>query len=65
MISRNLSQRLKRLEARVMPTGEPMVIRVVFVHPERGETGSRLVTIGRHVHDQGARGHTTATDNVS
>lgn len=64
MISRNLSQRLKRLEARVMPTGERIVIRIVYVDPERGETGSHLVTIDPHVHDQGARGHTTATDNV-
>jgi hypothetical protein len=34
MISRNLSQRLKRLEAHAMPAGVPMVIEVQFVSPQ-------------------------------
>jgi hypothetical protein len=40
MISRNLSRRLKRLEARAMPDGEPMVIEVQFVSPDKVVTGS-------------------------
>ncbi len=35
MINRNLSQRLKRLEAHVMPAGEPMVIDVRFVSADK------------------------------
>ncbi len=45
MISRNLSQRLKRLEARLMPAGEPMVIEVQFVSVEKVVTGSLLIEI--------------------
>jgi hypothetical protein len=43
---RNLSQRLKRLEARAIPAGEPMVIEVQFVSAEKVVTGSLLVEIG-------------------
>ena len=48
MTTRNLSQRLKRL---VLPTGEPMVMRIVFVDRELRETGSHLA-IGTHVQNQ-------------
>ena len=41
MISKNLSERLNRLEARVMPTGAPLVINVLFVAPGGEVTGSR------------------------
>ena len=34
MISRNLSRRLKRLETRLMPAGEPLIIQVQFVSPD-------------------------------
>jgi len=54
MTTRNLSQRLKRLEARVLPSGEPSVMRIVFVDPKLGETGSHLVTIGAHIQNQSA-----------
>jgi hypothetical protein len=46
MISRSLSQRLKRLEARTMPTvGEAMVIEVRFVSPDKVATGSLMIEI--------------------
>ena len=45
MIARNLSQRLKRLEARAMPADEPMVIEVQFVSVEKVVTGSLLIEI--------------------
>ena len=37
MISRNLSRRLERLEAVVIPTGPPQVIQIVFVSPKGEE----------------------------
>ena len=58
MISRNLSQRLKRLEARAMPAGEPMVIEVQFVSVEKVVTGSLLIEIGSHPHAPATRGQT-------
>ena len=45
MISRNLAQRLKRLEARVIQAGELMVIEVQFVSVEKVVTGSLLIEI--------------------
>lgn len=36
----HFSQRLKRLEARVLPTGDPMVMRIVFIDSDGGETAS-------------------------
>ena len=51
MITRNLSQRLKRLEARTVPAvGEPMVIEVRFVSPDKVVTGSLLIEIGPTPH---------------
>ena len=45
MISRNLSERLKRLEARVMPTGAPTVITVEYITKEGEVTSSYLVEV--------------------
>ena len=43
MISRNLSRRLERLEALVIPTGPPHVIQIVFVSPNgEDELGPRI-----------------------
>ena len=44
MISRSLSRLLKRLEARAMPAGEPMVMKIQFVAPREGviDTWRRL-----------------------
>ena len=43
MINRNLSRRLERLEALVIPTGPPHVIQIVFVSPNgEDELGPRL-----------------------
>ena len=47
MISRRLAQRLKRLEARSIPAGDPMVIEVRFVSPDKVVTGSVLIEIAR------------------
>ena len=44
MISRN-PQRLKRLEARAMTAGEPTVIEVQFVSPDKVVTASMSVTL--------------------
>ena len=56
MISRSLAQRLKRLEARSMPAGEPMVIEVQFVSVERVVTGSLSIEISSRHHAQPVRG---------
>ena len=45
MISRCLAKRLKRLEVRTMPAGDPMVIEVQFVSAARVVTGSLLIEI--------------------
>jgi hypothetical protein len=58
MISRSLSQRLKRLEARSMPAGEPMVIEVQFVSVEKVVTGSLSIEISSRPHAQPVRGQT-------
>jgi hypothetical protein len=55
MISRNLSRRLKRLEARAMPDGEPMVIEVQFVSPDKVVTGSLLIEVAALPHASAAR----------
>jgi hypothetical protein len=33
MINRSLSKRVQKLEARLIPTDEPMVIQIVYVSP--------------------------------
>ena len=43
MISRNLSKRLERLEARTMPAGVPMVMEIVFISPDGVVTDTLLV----------------------
>jgi hypothetical protein len=34
MISRNLAGRLKRLEDRMIPAGEPTIINVMYINPD-------------------------------
>ena len=46
---RSLSQRLKRLEARLVPAPEPRLIRVQFVAPDRRIVGGFAATIGAGV----------------
>jgi len=45
MIDRNLSRRLERLEALVIPTGPPQVIQIVFVSPNGDEEPGPTIEI--------------------
>jgi hypothetical protein len=45
MISRNLCRRLERIETRLMPAGEPLVIQVCFVYGAAERASRRKVTI--------------------
>jgi hypothetical protein len=67
MISRNLSLRLKRLEARATPAGDPMVIEIQFVSPRRS-MNTISVEIPQLANNYGPRGHAIRpripTDNV-
>ena len=47
MITRSFSKRLEKLEGRLIPTGEPIVIQIVFVSARDGSVkdGPRI-TIG-------------------
>ena len=45
MISRNLSQRLKRLEARTMPVGDPIAMKIQFVCPVKVVIDKRILTL--------------------
>jgi hypothetical protein len=48
MTTRNLSQRLKRLEARIIPASEPpMTMTIQFVGPDREVKSSLVVELGR------------------
>ena len=51
MISRNLSRRLERLETRLMPAGEPLVVEVQFVFTD----GSRIEGPRFTIPDAGGR----------
>jgi hypothetical protein len=55
MISRNISQRLKRPEARTMPAGVPTVMEIVFVTRDGVVTDTLLVEIPQRAHNEGAR----------
>jgi hypothetical protein len=47
MIGRKLSARLERLESRFLPSGEPIVLQVVFISPDgRAEDGPRYTVPG-------------------
>jgi len=57
MISRNLSRRLERLEASVIPTGLPHVIQIVFVSPNgEDELGPRIEIQAAPVAEKGPWG---------
>ena len=48
MTTRNLSQRLKRLEARITPPSDaPMTMTIQFVGPDREVKSSLVVELGR------------------
>jgi len=47
MITRNLARRLERLEIRLLPAGEPLVIQVHFVSPEGSRVDGPRFTIPR------------------
>ena len=47
MTSRTLSKRLERLETRMVPAGEPLVIQIEFVSPDGSvEEGPRITVQG-------------------
>jgi hypothetical protein len=47
MTCRTLSKRLQRLETRMMPVGEPVIIQVQYVSPDAsGEDGPRISVPG-------------------
>jgi hypothetical protein len=45
MISKNLSRRLEQLEARVMPTSQPVAVTIQFVSAEKVVTGSMSIEV--------------------
>jgi hypothetical protein len=47
MITRNLARRLERLETRLVPEGEPLVINVHFVSTDGSRVGGVRFTIPR------------------
>jgi hypothetical protein len=61
MIPRKVSQRLERLEERVIPASEPKVIHVQYVNSGGEVTGSHLVTIASHGPAPDRRGEATAS----
>jgi hypothetical protein len=52
MITRNFAQRLKRLEARAMLAGVPVVMEIVFVCPVEGVVSTLLVEFPERAYDQ-------------
>jgi hypothetical protein len=46
MINRNLARRLKRLEDRMMPTGEPTIINVSYVNPDGTRAPGGYAVVG-------------------
>jgi hypothetical protein len=46
MISRSLSKRVQKLEARLIPAGEPMVIQIQYVSPDGSVEEGPRYTIG-------------------
>jgi len=63
MTTRNLSQRLERLEAHAMPVGEPMVIEIQFVSPDKVVTGSLLMELAGLPHAASTGGQTWRPDS--
>jgi len=64
MISRNLSRRLERLEALVIPTGPPQVIQIVFVSPNgEDEFGPTIEIQAAPVGSKGPWGRPRRPDN--
>ena len=60
MTTRNLSQRLKRLESLIMPAGVAVTINVLFINPVTKEvTSSFVVRAGGRAQDQDPRQATT------
>ena len=53
MIGRTLSKRVQKLEARLIPTEEPMVIHIVYVSPDGTRTDG--YTVGGHARDASAQ----------
>ena len=47
MITRNMARRLERLEARLVPAGEPLVIQVHFVSPDGSRVAGPRFTVPR------------------
>ena len=47
MITRNLARRLERLETRLVPAGEPLVIQVHFVSPDGSRVDGPRFTVPR------------------
>jgi hypothetical protein len=56
-MTKSLSRRLERLEARAIPAGEPMVIRVQFVSADKVVIDTLSIEIGAHAHEHATRGH--------
>jgi hypothetical protein len=46
MITRTLSKRLRKLESRLAPTDEPMVIHIVYVSPDGTRKAGPRITCG-------------------
>jgi hypothetical protein len=64
MINRNLSRRLERLEALVIPTGPPLVIQIVFVDSnDERELGPRIEIPAAPVGSKGPWGRPRRPDN--
>ena len=47
MIGRSLTRRLERLETRLLPAGEPLVIQVHFVSPDGSRVDGPRCTVPR------------------
>jgi len=47
MISRNLARRLERLETRLVPAGEPLVVQIHYVSPDGSRVDGPRFTIPR------------------
>jgi hypothetical protein len=53
MITKNLSRRLKLLEARLTRNSEPIIMEIQFVSPDKVVTDTLLIEIGAQVPDPG------------
>ena len=57
MISRNLSRRLDRLEARLVPTSGPRFMEITVIAVETEEVIQRILMPWDDPHDRGRRPH--------